>query len=118
MKLKGEREFAAEQLYRILDNEMSTIVDSNNGIEGLAEKAKKIYTKYRLVSRLYTIELELEEYQSLIEISKNNCIIDLFFKAFCKRESTININNDTEVDTFIKTSVAFITNIKWRNNTC
>ena len=112
MRLKGEREFAAEQLYSILDNEMATIVDSNNDIEELAEKAKKIYTKYRLVSRLYNIELELNEYQSLINISRDNCIIDLFFDAFCKRESTININNDTEVDTFIKTSVAFIVNIK------
>lgn len=112
MKLKGEREFAAEQLYSILDNEMATIVDSNNDIEEIAEKAKKIYTKYRLVSRLYNIELELQEYQRLIDISKNNCIIDLFFKAFCKIEETININNDIDIDTFIKASVAFITNVK------
>lgn len=112
MKLKGEKEFAAEKLYDILDNEMTTIVDSNDNIEEIAERAKGIYTKYRLVSRLYNIELELDEYQSLISISNNNCIIDLFFKTFRKREAYININNDTDVDTFIKTSIAFITNIK------
>lgn len=119
MKLKGEKDFKAEELYNLLSNEVtmtfaeyigiikgSSLEDMNNidNLVSLIEEEQPV--QYNVFIGLLNVDFDLNTIKVLIDIErKHGNLIKVISNKLNTLKDTINIFNENEVQSFIINSV-------------
>lgn len=119
MKLKGEKDFKAEELYNLLSNEVtmnfaeyigiikgSSLEDMNNmdDLVSLIEEEQPV--QYNVFIGLLNVDFDLNTIKVLIDIErKHGNLIKVISNKLNTLKDTINIFNENEVQSFIINSV-------------
>lgn len=119
MKLKGEKDFKAEELYNLLSNEItmtfaeyigiikgSSLEDMNNmdNLVSLIEEEQPV--QYNVFIGLLNADFDINTIKVLIDIErKHGNLIKVISNKLNTLKDTINIFNENEVQSFIINSV-------------
>lgn len=119
MKLKGEKEFKAEELYNLLSNEVtmtfaeymgiikgSSLEDMNNmdNLVSLIEEEQPV--QYNVFIGLLNADFDINTIKVLIDIERRHGnLIKVISNKLNTLKDTINIFNENEVQSFIVNSV-------------
>ena len=119
MKLKGEKDFKAEELYSLLSNEVTiafaeymgiikrtSLEDMNNmdDLVSLVEEEQPV--QYNVFIGLLNSDFDLNTIKVLIDIErKHGNLIKIISNKLNTLKDTINIFNENEVKSFIDKSV-------------
>lgn len=119
MKLKGEKDFKAEELYNLLSNEVtmtfaeyigiikgSSLEDMNNmdNLVSLIEEEQPV--QYNVFIGLLNADFDINTIKVLIDIErKHGNLIKVISNKLNTLKDTINIFNENEVQSFIINSV-------------
>lgn len=122
MKLRGEKELKAEELYELLANEVVKSfkdyieqikktnieeINNNDSLVELIEEEQPI--KYNIFVALLNADLELEIIKALINIQKEHGdLIYQLYKRLVKVKDRVNINNSNEMKNFIIDSTSLL----------
>lgn len=126
MKLKGDKELTAEELYNSLDSELYEILNTSksnidkidaeeneNFTSEINQKSKEIQICYRLTEVIYNMDLSVEESKAMITLSENNKLLKQLYKTLLNQLEKVNIYNDKELENFIRTAISiFVLNHK------
>lgn len=123
MKLKGEKDFKAEELYSLLSNEVtmafaeyvgiikgSSLEEMNDmdGLVSLVEEEQPV--RYNVFIGLLNADFDLNTIKVLIDIErKHGNLIKVLSDKLNTLKDTINIFNENEVKSFIDKSVYLLT---------
>lgn len=119
MKLKGEKDFKAEELYNLLSNEVtmifaeyigiikgSSLEDMNNMDDLVSLVEEKQPVQYNVFIGLLNVDFDLNTIKVLIDIErKHGNLIKVISNKLNTLKDTINIFNENEVQSFIINSV-------------
>lgn len=119
MKLKGEKDFKAEELYNLLSNEItmtfaeyigiikgSSLEDMNNmdNLVSLIEEEQPV--QYNVFIGILNADFDINTIKVLIDIErKHGNLIKVISNKLNTLKDTINIFNENEVQSFIINSV-------------
>lgn len=119
MKLKGEKDFKADELYSLLSNEVtmtfaeyigiikrSPLEDINNmdNLISLVEEEQPV--QYNVFIGLLNADFDLNTIKVLIDIERKHCnLIKVISNKLNTLKDKINIFNENEVQSFIINSV-------------
>lgn len=119
MKLKGEKDFKAEELYNLLSNEVtmtfaeyigiikgSSLEDMNNMDDLVSLVEEKQPVQYNVFIGLLNVDFDLNTIKVLIDIErKHGNLIKVISNKLNTLKDKINIFNENEVQSFIINSV-------------
>lgn len=122
MKLRGEKELKAEELYELLANEVVKSfkdyieqikktnveeINNNDSLIELIEEEQPI--KYNIFVVLLNADLDLEIIKALINIQKKHGdLIYQLYRRLVKVKDRVNINNSNEMKNFIIDSTSLL----------
>ncbi len=119
MKLKGEKDFKAEELYNLLSNEVtmtfaeyigiikgSSLEDMNNMDDLISLVEEEQPVQYNVFIGLLNADFDINTIKVLIDIErKHGNLIKVISNKLNTLKDTINIFNENEVQSFIINSV-------------
>lgn len=123
MKLKGEKDFKAEELYSLLSNEVTMAfaeyigiikgssledIDNMDDLVSLVEEEQPV--RYNVFIGLLNADFDINTIKILIDIErKHGNLIKVLSDKLNTLKDTINIFNENEVKSFIDKSVYILT---------
>lgn len=111
MKITGEKELLTEDMYNVLEEEYTQLVDKTknyisnldiNYFEELTDACFTLQCSNEIVQTLYKADLEVYMLKAIINLSKQNkLLVNIIYKLKFERDK-INIYNTAQLEQYLK----------------
>jgi len=121
MKLKGDLELNAEELYGLIEEEIYNIAlecrteiiniktDNNiNWVHQFIDKTSELQLYYSIASVLYMADFDLSEINIMLDIYSKANLLKILYRFIKKYEKSININDNKQIEQNIKLSLSLV----------
>ena len=121
MKLKGEKELTAEELYNSMDEELYDLTVAKNleinkldianydtFLNDMYEKSLDNLIYYRISTVIYKMDLEVSESKALLKLSESRKLVLGLTNIIKQQLENVNIHNDIELAKFLKSIITGI----------
>ena len=108
MKLKGERELLAEEMYSNIESELNILIREKSeklkseDIDEVYKTVSSMHTYLQTADALITGDFKLEEIRVLYKYSEEKCIVKILSEIIEGTKGEVNVNNLNSLVNFIK----------------